>query len=142
MEMINKLIVTLLAILLWLGTSRIAYGDPPFSCCYTIQLTASQVEDCSGNGQLQPVIVTALETATVTLQFDTSLAGTEVVVQALDGGALGISGSAIIDQNGNLSFPFQISDQPGLYRISVVADMGSGSVPLSLVQFQLPNPEQ
>lgn len=94
--MINKITFSLLAVLLWLTSSLIAHGDTPLSCCYTIQLTASQVEDCSAKAEFQPVIVTPLETGTVTLQFDTSLAGREVVVQALDGGTLGIGGSVAI----------------------------------------------
>ena len=131
----------LLAIFLWLGSSRIARGDPPLGCCDVIQLATSQLEDCSVTGEFQPVVVSPLETITVTLQFDVSLASTQVVVQALDGGALGIGGSATIDQNGNLTFPFQVDYQPGLYRVSFIADLDGVSVPFSLVQFQVPNPE-
>lgn len=137
----KRILFNLLAIFLWLGSSLIAHGDPPFPCCYTIQLAASQVEDCSATGEFQPVMVAPLETATVTLQFGASLAGTELVVQALDGGALGIGGSTTIDQNGNLTFPFQVDYQPGLYRVSVIADLDGVSVPFSLVQFQVPSPE-
>ena len=104
----------LLAVLIWLGSSLIARGDPPLGCCDIIQLATTQREDCSTTGEFQTVAVSALETINVTLQFDVSLASTQVVVQALDGGALGIGGSATIDQNGTLTFPFQVSDQPGL----------------------------
>jgi hypothetical protein len=127
---------------LWFGSLVIARGDPPLSCCDVIQLDAIQMQDCSPKGEFQPVSMTSLETATVTLEFDVSLAGTEVTIQALDGGTLSTGGSTTIDQNGNLSFSFQVADQPGLYRISVVAQMGNGSVPISMVQFQVPNPEQ
>ena len=126
----------LLAVLIWLGSSLIARGDPPLGCCDIIQLATTQLEDCSTTGEFQTVAVSALETINVTLQFDVSLASTQVVVQALDGGALGIGGSATIDQNGTLTFPFQVSDQPGLYRVSVIADLDGVSVPFSLVQFQ------
>jgi hypothetical protein len=78
----------------------------------------------------------------VTLQYHTSLAGRPVVIQALDGGTLGINGSTAIDQDGNLTFPFQCGEQPGLYRVSVVVDVeGNREPPGALVQFQVPNPE-
>jgi hypothetical protein len=131
----------LLAIFFWLASSLVVRGDPPLGCCGVIQLAASQVEDCSTTGEFQTVVVSALETATVTLQFDVSLAGTQLVVQALDGGVLGIGGSATIDQNGSISFPFQVGDQPGLYRVSVIAELDGLSVSFSLVQFQVPNLE-
>jgi hypothetical protein len=131
----------LLAMLVWLGSSLIAHGDPPLGCCDVIQFASSQLEDCSTTGEFQAVVVSPLEMITVTLQFDVSLASTPVVVQGLDGGMLGIGSSATIDQNGSLIFPFQVSDQPGLYRVSVIADLDGVSVPFSLVQFQVPNPE-
>lgn len=127
---------------LWFGSLLIARGDPPLACCDVIQLPNSQVEDCTAKGQFEPVVVDPLVTASVNLQFDASLAGAQVVVQALDGGTLGINGSMTLDQEGNLSFSFQVSQQPGLYRVSVVDVNGDGSVPLALVQFQIPNPDQ
>jgi len=142
MNYMKKILFILLpGIFLWLGSGLIAYGDPPSGCCYVIQLVGSQLEDCSDNGEFQPVSVAPLESTTVTLQFGISLAGTEVVIQTLDGGTLGISGSGTIDQDGNLSFPFQAGPLPGLYRVPVIADSDNGSVSLSLVQFQVPNPE-
>jgi len=139
--MIKKISLRLLATLVWFGSSLIARGDPPLGCCDVIQLTTSELEDCSTTGEFQTVVVSPLETTTVTLQFDVSVVNTAVVVQALDGGILGIGGSAIIDQNGSLTFPFQVGDQPGLYRVSVIADVDGISVPFSLVQFQVPNLE-
>jgi hypothetical protein len=142
MKRMKRILFNLLPIFLWLGNCMIARGDPPLSCCNVIQLGASQVEDCSAKGAFEPVVVTSLETAAVTLQFDTTLAGTPVVVQALDGGTVGINGSSAIDQDGNLSFSFQIGNQAGIYRVSVVANYGNEDIPVSLVQFQVPNPEQ
>jgi hypothetical protein len=137
----KRILLNLLpVILLWLGICLIARGDPPLGCC-EIQLATTQLEDCSDSGEFQPATAAALETATVTLQFDASLAGTAVAVQALDGGTLGINGSTVIDQTGNLSFPFQVGALPGLYRVSVVAQYESGDVPVALVQFQVPSPE-
>jgi hypothetical protein len=101
----------LLAILLWLGSSLIARGDPPLGCCDVIQFATSQLEDCNTTGEFQTVVVSPLEMISATLQFGVSLARTPVVIQALDGGTLGINGSATIDQDGNVTFPFQIDDQ-------------------------------
>ena len=129
------------ALFLWLASCLIVRGDPPLGCCDVVQLASSQLEDCSTTGEFQTVVVSPLEMITVTLQFDVSVVNTPVVVQALDGGILGIGGSATIDQNGSLTFPFQVGDQPGLYRVSVIADLDGISVPFSLVQFQVPNPE-
>ena len=139
----KKIIFSLLpAILLWLGNCPIGRGDPPRGCCEVVQLAGNQVEDCSTTGEFQAVAVSPLEIASVTLQFDVSVVNTPVVVQALDGGTLGIGGSATIDQNGNLTFPFQVGDQAGLYRVSVIADLDGVSVSFSLIQFQVPNPER
>jgi hypothetical protein len=138
----KKIISNLLAaILLWFASCLIAHGDPPSGCCCLIQLVGSQLEDCSTTGEFQPVSVAPLETATVTLQFGTTLAGVQVVVQALDSGTLGFGGLARIDQDGNLSFPFRVGGQPGLYRLSVVAQMYNESTSVSLVKFQVPSPE-
>jgi hypothetical protein len=131
----------LAAIFLWLASCLISHGDPPLGCCDTIEFETTQLQDCSTTGEFQTVVVSPLEMITVTLQFDVSVANTTVVVQALDGGVLGIGGSATIDQNGTLTFPFQVSDQAGLYRVSIIADLEGVSVPFSIVQFQVPNPE-
>jgi hypothetical protein len=139
--MIKKISLSLLATLVWFGSSLIAHGDPPLGCCDVVQLTTTQLEDCSTTGEFQTVVVSPLETITVTLQFDLSVVNTPVVVQALDGGVLGIGDSTTIDQNGSLTFPFQVSDLPGLYRVSVIADLDGISVPFSLVQFQVPTQE-
>src|SRR6266545_6710394 len=92
----KKIMFSLLAVSMWLSSWQVVQADPPLACCDVIQIAASQVEDCSAKGEFQPVLVSPSETASVTLQFDTSLAGTAVVVQALDGGVLGINGSATI----------------------------------------------
>jgi hypothetical protein len=136
-----KIFNLLAAIFLWLASCLIARGDPPLGCCDVIQFATTQLQDCSTTGEFQTVVVATLETITVTLQFDISLVNTPMVVQALDGGMLGIGDSAIIDQNGTVTFPFQVGDQSGLYRVSVIADLDGVSVPFSLVQFQVPNPE-
>ena len=131
----------LAAIFLWFASCLIARGDPPLGCCDVIQFESTQLQDCSNTGEFQTVVVSPLDMITVTLQFDISVANTPVVVQALDGGTLGIDGTATIDENGNLNFIFQVGDQPGLYRVSVIANLGGVSTPFSLVQFQVPNPQ-
>jgi hypothetical protein len=65
-------------------------------------------------------------------------------VEPLDGGTLGIEGeSAMIDANGTLSFPFQVSDQPGVYRVVVISPDGGDdgtAVVAALVQLEVPAP--
>ena len=103
------------------------------------------IEDKSSNGKFEPVTVDPGATSDVGLQFPASLASTPVVVQALDGGQLGIDGnSATINQNGMLSFPFQVTDQPGVYRVLVIdpnADEDSPAI-VGVVQFEVPNPAE
>jgi hypothetical protein len=95
-----------------------------------------EIQEYSIKGKFAPVTLNALETTDVTLQFSTSMTGAPVIAQALDGGQL--SGeSATIDDTGTTSFQFQVSDQPGLYRILVIAE---GTV--SMVQFEVPNPPE
>jgi hypothetical protein len=57
----------------------------------------------------------------------------------MDGGVLGIDGDLVtIGEDGTLSFPFQVSDVPGLYRVLVI----SNDQPVAQVQFWVPNPEK
>jgi hypothetical protein len=51
-------------------------------------------DDNSTTGKFQPVAVDSFTTSDVALQFPTSLANKSVIVQALDGGTLGIDGSS------------------------------------------------
>jgi hypothetical protein len=95
-----------------------------------------EIQEYSTKGKFAPVTLEPLGTSDVTLQFSTSFAGAPVIAQALDGGQL--SGeSATIDDTGTTSFQFQVADQPGLYRILVIAE---GTV--SMVQFEVPNPPE
>ncbi len=98
-----------------------------------------QIQGLSSNGTFESVTLDPFATITVKLQFSTSLAGTSVIVQALDGGALsGIGEPATLDADGAVSFQFQVSDLPGLYRIEATA--GGSSV--GMVQFEVPNPPE
>lgn len=99
--------------------------------------------DDSSTGVFEPVIIDAGTTSNVTVQFPVSLANKQVIVQALDGGALfGVSGGfATVGADGKLSFQFQAPSQPGLYRVLVISptsgDSGTAAV-VALVQFQAP----
>ncbi len=132
------------AVFLWLGscclaTAQVAQSD---------QITDGQQiiqDDSSTTGKFQPVTVDPNASSDVALQFSVSLANKPVVVQVLDGGTLSINGdSATIDQNGTLSFSFQVSDQPGVYRVIVIDPNAGADSPyiIGVVQFDVPNPAQ
>jgi hypothetical protein len=101
-------------------------------------------DDDSPTGRFEPVTVAPSATSDVALQFSTSLANKAVLVEALDGGTVGVNGeSATIDANGTLSFPFQVTDQPGVYRIIVINPDGGDdgtAVVAALVQLEVPVP--
>lgn len=116
--------------------------EPPPSWALSDVITfadGEQIEGLSAKGTFEPVTLDPFATITVKLQFSTSLAGTSVIVQALDGGALsGIGEPATLDGDGAVSFQFQVSDLPGLYRIEGTANGSS----VGMVQFQVPNPPE
>ncbi len=127
-----------------------------FGSCYTAraqdsgvaqsdQITQGQQiiqDDDSSTGQFQPVTVDPLATSDVALQFPASLANKTAVVQALDGGQLSTSDSAVIDQNGNLAFSYQVTDEPGVHRVAVIDPNASEDAPtvIGVVQFEVPPP--
>jgi hypothetical protein len=89
----------------------------------------------SAAGRFAPPRLNPLETAAVALQFATTLAGTPVIGQPLDGGSVGLSDqSAIVASAGRISFQFQAGAPPGLYWVLVIA---GGAV--SMVQFSVPS---
>ncbi len=90
----------------------------------------------SAAGRFAPLSLNALDTATIKLQFAATLAGTPVTVQALDGGTVGSTDqSAAVAADGTTSFQFQAANQPGLYRVLVIA-----GTTVSVVQFSVPAP--
>jgi hypothetical protein len=90
----------------------------------------------SSTGRFAPLSLNALDTASIKLQFAATLAGTPVIVQALDGGTLGLTDqSAAVAADGTPSFQFQVAAQPGLYRVLVIAGTTA-----SMVQFSVPAP--
>src|SRR5919106_4698547 len=103
-----------------------AQADPPFSDVITFT-NGQGIRGRGTAGRFPPVALNRLETASIKLQFAATMAGTPVIVQALDGGGLGLAAdSAAIALDGTTSFQFQVADQPGLYRVLVIA--GGSSV--------------
>src|SRR6266853_3693303 len=104
----------LLAIFLWLGSCCIASGQAPVA--QSDQITQGQQtiqNNSSDTGRFDWVTVNPNTSSSVALQLPPSLASKAVAVQPLDGGVLQI-GNSTIDQNGMLSFSFQVTDQPGV----------------------------
>jgi hypothetical protein len=90
----------------------------------------------SAGGRFAPLSLNPLDTAAIALQFATTLAGTPVIVQPLDGGSVGLPNqSATIASDGTISFQFQAANQPGLYRVLVMVNGNP-----SMVQFLVPSP--
>jgi hypothetical protein len=136
-------LLPLLAIFLWLSSCRITSAeDPGPSLASGEQITFQNqqvVATSSANGTFDPVTVNPLDAMNVQLQFPVTAAGLATVIQVMDGGLLGIGGtSAVIGQDGTLSFPFQVSDVPGLYRVLVI----SNDQTIAQVQFWVPNPPE
>jgi hypothetical protein len=128
----------LLAIFLWLG-----------SCCVAIAQDVAQSDqisqgqqiiqaDSSTTGKFEPVTVGPSSTSDVALLFPLSLASKTVAVRPLDGGVVQTADSAI-DQDGNLSFSFQVSDRPGMYRVIVIDPNAGEDSPhiIAVVQFEV-----
>jgi len=133
-------------ILLWFGSCCIVSGQTSMAQSDNIQSPSGEVmqADESPIGRFEPVPVAPTSSSNVALQFPASLAGTPVAIVALDGGTVNSSGDIPgIDGNGSLSFPFQVSDQPGVYRVAVISpnggDDGTGVV-VALLQLEVPAP--
>jgi hypothetical protein len=144
----KKILFKLLpAMFLWFGGCCTATAQAP-QVAQSDQITTNGQgviqDDDSPTGRFEPVTVGQWTTSDVALQFSTGLANKSVLVEALDGGTLGIQGeSATIDANGMLSFPFQVTDQPGVYRVIVInPDGGDDGTALvaALVQLEVPVP--
>lgn len=139
----NRIIGTLLLGLLWQWSGHIANAQdpgPPLASSEQITFQNQQVVTVSSaSGAFDPVTVNPLDAMNVQLQFPVTAAGIATVIQVMDGGVLGIdSSSVIIGDDGTLSFPFQVSDVPGLYRVLVI----SSDQTIAQVQFWVPNPPE
>jgi hypothetical protein len=135
-----KINFSVLVTLTLLATLPAQEPAPPWALSDEITFDdGEQIEGLSAKGTFEPVTLDPFTTITVKLQFSTSLAGTSLIVQALDGGVLsGIGEPATLDGDGAVSFQFQVSDLPGLYRIEGTANGSS----VGMVQFQVPNPPE
>jgi hypothetical protein len=89
----------------------------------------------SQHGQFAPVPANAGEMADIRLHFPAVYAGTSLVIQAMDGGNLQLPQEPVtIDSQGRASFQFQAGQDPGVYRIVIVA-----SDTPSVLQFSVPS---
>ena len=136
-------LLPLLAIFLWLSSCCITSAQdpwPPLASADQITFQNQQViTGSSANGTFDPVTVNPQDAMNVQLQFPITAAGIATVIQVMDGGLLGVDGSsAVIGQDGTLSFPFQVSDVPGLHRVLVV----SNDQTIAQVQFWVSNPPE
>jgi hypothetical protein len=131
------------AIFLWLGNSGIATAQVAQSDLITGDGQEIIQDDNSSTGTFQAVTVDASSTSDVALQFSTTMANKSVAIQPLDGGTL-TSNSTTIGTDGSLSFSFQVTDQPGVFRVVVIdpnADADSPHI-VAFVQFEVPSPAE
>ena len=142
----KNIILTVLTASVCFGSCRIAIGQEPVA--QSDQITDGDTQeiiqdDSSSTGAFQSVSVDPNANSDVALQFPVNMASKSVSVQALDGGMLTNAGSAI-DQNGALSFSFQVSDQPGVHRVIVIDPNADAESPhiVALVQFEVPSPAE
>jgi len=129
----------LAAIFLWLASCYSAIAQDVAQSDQIMQGQQIIQADSSTTGKFEPVTVNPISTSDVALVFPLSFANRTVTVQPLDGGVLQTAAAAI-DQNGNLSFSFQVSDRSGTYRVVVVdpnADPDSSYI-IAVVQFEVP----
>ena len=142
----KNIILTVLTASVCFGSCCIAIGQEPVA--QSDQITNGDTQeiiqdDSSSTGAFQSVSVDPNANSDVALQFPVNMASKSVSVQALDGGTLANTGSTI-DQNGALSFSFQVSDQPGVHRVIVIdpnADVESPHI-VAVVQFEVPSPAE
>jgi hypothetical protein len=139
----KKIALTVLAAaFLSFGSCCIAIAQAPVAQSDQITTGGEEIQDDDSNsGKFQSVEVNAFTTSDVALQFPASLFNRSVAIEALDGGTLSTN-SGTIDQNGALTFSFQVSDQPGVHRVIVIdpnADEDSLHI-IGVVQFEVPPP--
>jgi hypothetical protein len=142
----KNIIFTVLTASVCFGSCCMAIGQEPVA--QSDQITDGDTQeiiqdDSSSTGAFQSVSVDPNANSDVALQFPINMASKSVSVQALDGGTLANTGSTI-DQNGALSFSFQVSDQPGLHRVIVIDPNADAESPhiVALVQFEVPSPAE
>jgi hypothetical protein len=142
----KKIMFNLLpAVFLWFGMCQTGNAQDVAQSDQITQGGQIIQDDDSTTGKFEPVTVDGFTTSDVALQFPATLANKSVIVQTLDGGTLGIDGSsATIGADGSLGFSFQVSDQPGVYRVVVIDPNATEDVPpiVGVVQFEIPPPAE
>lgn len=142
----KKTALTVLAASVWSGSCCIAVAQAPVA--QSDQITDGDTQeiiqaDSSSTGTFETVTVDANANSDVKLQFPVSFASKTVTIAAMDGGTLTSGGGASgIGADGSLSFSFQVSDQPGVHRVTVIdpnADDNSPNI-IGIVQFEVPSP--
>ena len=140
----KKITITLLTASVCFGSWCLAIAQAPVA--QSDQITNGDTQeiiqdDSSSTGTFQSVSVDASANSDVALHFPLNMASKSVSVQALDGGTV-TNTASMIDQNGLLSFSFQVSDQPGVHRIIVIDPHAAAesSHIIALVQFEVPSP--
>lgn len=140
----KKIIFTLLpAVFLRLGICQTATAQDVAQSDQITQGQQTIQADDSTTGKFEAVSVDGSTTSDVTLQFPAGLTNRPVAIEALDGGTLSTN-SGTIDTSGNLSFSFQVTDQPGVHRVIVIdpnADEDSPHI-VGVVQFEVPPPAE
>ena len=83
---------------------------------------AASVRTQGRGGHFRLLGIGAQETVNVRLQFAPSLAGTRFSASALDGGESSVSRpNSVIAADGTTTIHFKAGDQPGLYRVLIIA---------------------
>jgi hypothetical protein len=83
---------------------------------------AASVRTQGRGGHFRLLGIGAHETVNVRLQFSPSFAGTAFFASALDGGESSASRpNSVIAADGTTSIRFKAGDQPGLYRVLIIA---------------------
>jgi flagellar hook protein FlgE len=78
------------------------------------------------DGKFAQVAITAGQTVTISLQYDTAISGQAVVVDSLDGGEITMPEEGLhVDETGVVTFQYQAGETPGLCRI-VLHQAGDG----------------
>jgi hypothetical protein len=91
----------------------------------------------SKGGSFPLTAIRPREVVEIKLEFPGASAGTPLIIQAPDGGeVLGAPKGVVTGAEGTATFRFQVSDQPGAYRLSI---RGAGSS--AMLKFWISDPQ-
>ena len=98
---------------------------------------STSVRTHSSRGHFRLTGIRALETVHIRLRFPMAFATTAMTVTPLDGGEVKVPGGHdIIAADGTISLQFKAGDQPGLYRVLLIAGRNQ-----SLLKFWVADPK-